>query len=323
MVMPPTPDAANRLIHMAVENTRFYYYKHHSPDLEQLQSLSGSEFECVGDVNSVGFDRDAIRFTQHKRGTATAMVELQRGEYTLQSVTVEKPFEPGRWKNVETVMVVHIVCHRRPQSVFTLHRHEAALPLARYASQMHFIRVEFSDICSWWEVSRRNKGWTNAAVQTQLEQLFALYTASTLCGPESEPEHTMPFYLSNKRRLCPTSGPEASPWSEAESDTAATPAHPPPSSRNPPEIPLPTIPYPPTSRALTSTLLPQPSATSTILQHPRVLKRKLDEMIVHYDAIEEEEKKSIASCHEKKGKLWADWRSTNPPRQQIHNILPA
>ena len=315
--MPPTPDVANRLTSMRVDEARLYYYKHPSPNLERLPPLSGSELECVGDVKPIRFDRDAISFIQSEDRNS-AVVQPATGDYTLQSVTVEKPFEPVYWRNDEHVMVAHIICHGQPQCEFSAYRRKhgmpiaRALPLGKHASQMHSIRVEFGDICSWWEVSRRKKkGWTSAAVQTQLERLFALYTASTLCGLDPEHGYEMPFHISTKIRPSRSIGHEALPWSEAESNTAVKPAQPSPSRGYPPKLPLPTSISPPTSRALTSTVLPQATSTSTILQNPRVLKRKLDEMIVHYDKIDEEEKKSMANCREKKEKLWAEWRSTD------------
>ena len=316
--MLPTLNAANRLMSMEIKQARLYYYKHDSPNLERLPSLSTSEFESIGDVNLVRFDRDAVSFTQ-KDYWNSAVLRLATGDYTLQSLTVEEELPRLNSYSHAPLMVAHIICHGQPKCEITASRHKnsipiaPALPLGKFASQMHLIRIEFGDILSWWKVSSPRKGWTNATVKTQLEELFALYTASKICDLDPEPGYRMPFHLSNRYRLRPLSGPEASSWSEAKSDTADTPTHSSPSSRNSPELPLHTIPSPPASRSLTSTLLPQPSSTSTILQHPRVLKRKLDELIVHYDEIEEEEKKSMASCREKKEKLWADWRSTDPP----------
>ena len=316
MVMPPTPDAASRLISMEVKEARLFYYKHHSPNLEQLPSLSGSDFEYAGDVKPARFERDAISFTQ-RACRNSVVARLATGEYTIESLTVEKPFPiVHRW-NDEPVMVAHIICHRQPKCIMTTtdrrKTRTSALPLGEFASQMHLIRIEFRDILSWWKVSSLREGWTIAAVKTQLEQLFALYTTSTLCDLDPEPGHRMPFHLSNTYRLPPSCDPEASPWSEAESSAAANPAYPPPSSRHLPELFLPTSTSPLTTQALSTTLLPQSSPTSTVLQHPRVLKQKLDQIIVDYDKIEEEEKKSMASCSEKKEKLWADWRSTDPP----------
>ena len=318
MVMPPTPDAANRLISMEIKEARLYYYKYNVPPLDQLSTLWESDFKCVGDVKPVEFKRDAVSFTQSKskRGDKRVVMQLTTGHYTLQSFTVEEPLVPVHWNNDEPVMVVQMECHRYPQRDFETcpcNNSKPMLPLEKYANQMRFIRIEFGELCSWWKVSSPREGWTDTAVQTQLEQLFALYTTSTLCDPDPEPGHRMPFHLSNTYKLTPSCDPEASPWSEAEPSATANPAHPSSSSGHPPELPYFTSPSPPTSRALTSTLLHQPSPTSTILQHPSVLKRKLDEMIVHYDKIEEEEKKSMASCREKKEKLWADWRSTDPP----------
>ncbi len=321
--MLPTLDAANRLISMEVKEARLYYYKHdslnlESPNLERLPSLSPSEFKRIDDVIPVRFDRDAISFTQTDYWDS-AVLRLAMGDYTLQSLAVEEELPRLYSYSDAPVMVAHIICHGQPKCEITTSRRKnrnpvrLALRLEKFASQMHLIRIEFGDTLSWWKVSSPRMGWTNAAVKTQLEELFALYTASKMCELDPEPACRMPFHLSNRYKFRPLSGPEASPWSEAESDTVATPTHRSPSSRNSPKLPLPTVPSPLTSRALTSTLLPQPSATTTILHHPRVLKRKLDEMIVHYDEIEEEEKKSMASCREKKEKLWADWRSTDPP----------
>ncbi|CAO1605328.1 hypothetical protein XANCAGTX0491_008849 [Xanthoria calcicola] len=308
--MPPTPDAANRLLRMEVTKARLYYYKHHSPSLEQLQAVSGSEFECVGDVKAK-FDRDAISFTQRENGN-NAVVRLATGDYTLHSLAVEKSFLSFHWWTSEPIMVAYFLCHGSPKCEMTASRRKdgipiaPALPLGNFASQMHFIRMEFRCIVSVWNES-------GPSVRLELDQLFALYTASTLCGPEPEPEFIVPFIIYNRYKLRPASVPGASSWSEAGSSAAAKLVQLSASTRHPTRIPIPRSPSPSSGRALTSTLLPQSSPTSTVIHHPRVLKRKLDELIVHYDAIEEEEKNSIASCRERKGKLWAEWRSTNPP----------
>ena len=82
IAMPLTPDAASRLISMEVKEASLFYYKHHSPNLERLPSLSRSEFEYVGDVGPIIFDRDAISFTQTDYWSS-AVVRLATGDSNI------------------------------------------------------------------------------------------------------------------------------------------------------------------------------------------------------------------------------------------------
>ncbi|KAL8883547.1 MAG: hypothetical protein Q9192_007111 [Flavoplaca navasiana] len=210
-----------------------------------------------------------------------------------------------------------------------------AHPLGQCVKRMYSVELSFSLQRESWTVSGAQKA-QGSGLGNQLKRFLALYPPATSGGPlyhsatgtATRPENTTPSI--NAPVLIKT------PAGRTAEDS---PHHQVSSHHRPTNVPLiikvlESVPppnrcsLPKSHNSQTHSVLPASTNPATSadtpslsvnLQHPASLKPKLKEMVLQYDAIENEESKEMASCEEKKRKLWEDWFEAQPAPERLKN----
>ncbi|KAL8893235.1 MAG: hypothetical protein Q9192_005467 [Flavoplaca navasiana] len=323
--MPQINEA--KMISMRVKTARLSFW---GPDASAAEPTAE---EFFGNVQPVIFHRDYISIA-HKGGGETCIALLMKGTFTILSL------RSGTMK---------IRCHQSPNCYLTSsemtnlqsrQREAQQYLLGNAARRMGTIELYFSVERESWIVSGAKKA-KPFGITDQLRRWIALYPPATSGQPAPQSNTGSPANLDDGSISADATRPSTvlegvkaateSPRRQVSKDTRSAslplPANlppqtslprltslpPPNSDLHPAGSPFSASSQPPAKSIPASAVPPSIPPTSTEPQDPAALKRRIDEMIVLYDTIEDEETRLMAACKERKIKLWEEWRGAQPP----------
>ncbi|KAL8643418.1 MAG: hypothetical protein Q9226_008392 [Calogaya cf. arnoldii] len=288
----------------------------------------------------VVFDEAFISIT-HTAGGKSCVTHFETGNLDFKSFEISSPSILWGGRGFIEALYIEIDCHNPPKCEVTSTRGRGRLlnvetaALGQYSSQMHSMQLEIVDFPTEWTVLGGAKAFSLMALKNRLEDLYALksYISSTekdlyrRFTIKSEPTDESPpdnAIVASYDRVA-TSSTAGNSLNTNPSNNRAnrsplltglpspTSVSHPPSLPRPASLRLPKNPPLPTSPSIASLLLPPTLPTSATLQHPSVLKHKVEEMEAHYNKIEEEEKEFAGRTRERKEQLWQKLRSSDTP----------
>lgn len=299
---------------MELDQAVLYYGTEDSSATILLPSPPAVWHGQYGNVTSVKLKQSSISFIQ-KRKEDSCVADLEGRTFSIRSFSFERPYKPQYFD--QTVLVATLECYSSPKCKLISNRHPYALPKAeaiplyKRAGEMRLIRLELNEEPSKWTVRGTRKAQTAGTFRCQLERLYAPHTSLASTDPESQ---SQPKVESDHGDAPPARSPPVSlSGPEAVSAAAGGPPFAAPSNGHPTSLPLPATLPPSASHPIAGTLPPPAPPRSTTRQHPRVLKRKVEEMEAQYNEIEEEEEEFVVRCGERKEQLWQKLRSGDPP----------